>query len=93
MTAPAFPLLIAIAAAPAGLAVGLAYFALVRKSAEQLAAGRGWLHPSLLTALRLAAAAAFFAAAARCGAAPLLAAFCGFLLARWLTVRTLRRPG
>ena len=47
-----------------------------------LRTGRGWLAPVALTLGRTGAAVVFLALAARLGAASLLAAFLGFLLAR-----------
>jgi hypothetical protein len=47
--------------------------------------------PAALTLGRFAAAALFFAAAARWGALPLLSAFLGFLSARGVTLRATQR--
>ncbi len=77
----------------AGFVVGLLYFATVQRTAVLFAAGRGWLAPVALTVGRIGAAATFLALAARLGAAPLLAAFAGFLLARAVALRVARRPG
>ncbi len=76
-----------------GFIFGLAYFAAVQWTAVLFAAGCGWLAPLALTLGRAGAAAAFLALAARLGAASLLAAFAGFLLARALALRLARRPG
>ena len=70
----------------AGSALGALYFALLRETAS--------LRPlPALSALaaRIVVATAFFLAAARFGAAPLLAAFAGFLVARALALRIMRR--
>ncbi len=86
------PVLLA-AMALAGIAFGLIYFAAVQRTAILFAAGRGWLAPVALTIARIALAAAFLAFAARLGAAPLLAAFAGFMLARAVALRAARRAG
>ena len=77
----------------AGFVFGLAYFAAVQRTALLFAAGRGWLAPVALTVGRIGAAVLFLALAARLGAAPLLAGFAGFLLARAVALRAARRPG
>ena len=77
----------------AGFVFGLAYFAAVQRTALLFAAGRGWLAPVALTVGRIGAAVLFLALAARLGAAPLLAGFAGFLLARAVALRVARRPG
>lgn len=76
-------------AALAGLAVGLAHFAVLRLTADALAGG--FLLPAALTLARLMAVTAGFATVASLGAGPLLAAFVGFLLARRLAVDPVRR--
>lgn len=80
------------AMAAAGLAFGLAYFAALRRTVLLLGSG-GRLGPAALSLGRIAAAVIFLGLAARFGAVPLLAAFLGFLLARALALRALRRPG
>lgn len=75
----------------AGFVFGLLYFAAVQRTTSLFAAGRGWLVPVALTIARIAAAATFLALAARLGAAPLLAAFAGFLLARAAALRAARK--
>jgi hypothetical protein len=75
----------------AGLAFGLLYFASVRRTAALLTARKGLAWPLAFTFGRIAAAALFLALAARLGAAPLLAAFLGFLLARTVALRKARR--
>jgi hypothetical protein len=82
-----------VAAGLAGFILGLAYFAAVQRTALLFVAGRGWLAPVALTLARIAAAVLFLALAARLGAAPLLAGFAGFLLARAVALRVARRPG
>ena len=77
----------------AGLALGLAYFAVLRRTAELLGTGGGRLQPLLLTLARIAAAALAFFFAARLGAAPLLAAFLGFLAARAFALHRVRSNG
>lgn len=89
----AHPLLPVAAFAAAGVVLGLAYFALLRRTTVLLAGGRGWMLPVLLTLARLAAVAALLVAAARFGAAVLLAAFLGFLLARAVSLRAGRSAG
>jgi N-ATPase, AtpR subunit len=77
----------------AGFVFGIAYFGAVQRTATLFAAGSGWLAPAALTIARIAAAATLLAYAAKLGAAPLLAAFAGFLLARAVALRAARRPG
>jgi len=82
---------LALAMGFAGLAFGLVYFAVVRRSVALFVAGRGWLAPVALTLGRLGAALLFFALTAKIGASALLAAFLGVLLARTLALRAGRR--
>jgi hypothetical protein len=82
-----------IAAAIAGAAFGVAYFAMVRRTAALFAQGEGWLGAAALTFGRLAAAIVFFGLIARLGAGPLLAAFAGFLGGRAVVLRAERRTG
>lgn len=77
----------------AGFAVGLVYFAMLRRTAELYGAGRGWLGPAALTLGRVAGVAILLAFAAKLGAGPLLAAFLGFLVARMAMLHTVRRSG
>jgi hypothetical protein len=74
----------------AGTMLGLGYFAALHRTAT-LVAGGFWLRPAGLTIARLAAAAAGLGVAARIGAPALLAAFAGFLLARAIALRLVRR--
>ena len=76
----------------AGFAFGLVYFAAVKRTATLFAAGSGWLAPAALTIARIASAATLLALAAKPGAASLLAAFAGFMLARTVALRAARRP-
>lgn len=76
--------------AAAGLAFGWAYFAVLRRAVSLYCAGDGALRAGALTIGRLAAAVAFFAAAAHLGALPLLAALLGFVVARMLAMREAR---
>ena len=78
---------LAIAMALAGFAFGLLYFAAMQRTALFLATRRGWFAPVALTVGRIAAAAGFLVLAAKLGAAPLLAAFIGILLARAVALR------
>jgi N-ATPase, AtpR subunit len=75
----------------AGFGLGLAYFATLRRAVVIFASGRGWLGPLGLTLGRIGAAALFFAAAAKLGAAALIAGLCGLLLARTFAVRPANR--
>ena len=77
----------------AGLMFGLLYFALLKRSVTLFVGGRSWLGPLALTLGRIGAAIAFLSVAAKLGAAPLLAAFVGFLMARALALRAERRAG
>ncbi len=81
----------AVAMAIAGVAFGLTYFATLRRSVAALAGGGGWVRPLALTLARLGAAVVFLALAAKLGAAALIAAFLGFLLARTIALRAARR--
>ncbi len=76
-----------IAMALAGFGFGFLYFAALHRTAILFASQRGWLFPVALTLLRIGAAAGFLTLAAKLGAAPLLSAFAGFLLARTLALR------
>jgi len=84
-------LLTAPAAALFGLVFGLLYFDGVQRTATQIAARDGWWRPLGLTLLRLAGAVLLFGFMAQLGALPLLAAFLGFVAARIITLRAVRR--
>lgn len=82
-------LALGFAAMTAGLAFGLAYFAVLRRTID-LYGGGSHLVPAVLTLGRVAGAILFLGFAARLGALPLLAVFGGFLLARSLALRAAR---
>lgn len=84
---------LAAAMAAAGLLIGLFYFAALRRTVQLYGAGRSRLGPAALTIGRIGGAAAFLVLAARLGALPLLAAFAGFLVARAIALRAVRRAG
>ena len=86
----AHSLALALVAATAGLAFGLAYFAVLRRTSDLYGTGGSRLVPAALTLGRVAGAMLFFGFAARLGALPLLAVFGGFLLARLLALRAVR---
>jgi hypothetical protein len=73
-----------------GLAFGLAYFAVLRRTVDLHSAGHGRFAPTILTLGRLVAAILFLGVAARVGTLPLLSSFIGFLLARALALRAVR---
>lgn len=76
-----------LATAVTGLGFGLVYFAALRRTVALFAADGGWRGPVALTVGRIAAAVVLLAFVARLGAAPLVAAFVGFLLARAFALR------
>jgi hypothetical protein len=84
------PLLV-VAMAPAGFALGLGYFAAIRRTAALLAGGGGWLPATALTLGRFGVAALLFGLAARLGWPALLALFAGFLCARPVALRLMGR--
>ena len=86
---PELTLLMAVA----GLAFGFVYFASLKRSVSLFVGGKGWLGPLALTLGRIGAAAALLFVAAQLGAAPLLASFIGFLMARALALRIGTRRG
>ena len=75
----------------AGFIFGLLYFAALKRSVALFVGGEGWFGPLVLTLGRIGAAAGFLMLAAKLGAAPLLAAFVGFLLARTVALRAVVR--
>ncbi|MGC1860991.1 MAG: ATP synthase subunit I [Methylocystis sp.] len=79
-----------LAMAFAGFILGLAYFAALRRTVADLAAGNGRLFLSWLALARYGGVAIFLAFAARLGAISLLATFVGFLLARLVALSALR---
>ncbi len=72
---------------------GLLYFAALKRCVALLVGGQGWLGPLALTLGRIGAAAGILFVAAKLGAAPLLAVFIGFLMARAVALRAERRAG
>jgi len=84
---------VALLAASAGFAFGLLYFAALKRCVVVFVAGRSLLAPLGLTLVRFGAAVVCLGLAAQLGAAALLAAFVGFLLARTLVLRLARRSG
>ncbi len=88
---PSSEFIAGLVAVPAGVAFGLAYFRLLRRSARLLAAGEGKRLSIAYAVGRLGAAVALFFVAARLGAWPLLAFFAGFLVAREIALRPERR--
>lgn len=81
---------LALAMASAGFALGLVYFAALRRTVDGVAGGNGRLFLSALTLGRYGAAAILFTLAARLGAIPLLATLLGFLTARVVALRAVR---
>jgi hypothetical protein len=80
---------LAMIMAGSGFIFGLAYFAALRRTAISFTAGRR-LAALALTLGRIGAAVLFLGLAAKLGAASLLAAFSGFLLARMVALRDVR---
>jgi N-ATPase, AtpR subunit len=80
---------LAMTMAASGFVFGLAYFAVLRRTATSFATGRR-LAALVFTLGRIGAAVLFLGLAAKLGAASLLAAFAGFLLARMLALRGAR---
>ena len=87
MTAVLSSWALAAAVGVAGLAAGLAYFALLRRTAVLFLVPGGGRTALLLTAVRMAAAGLLLWLAARQGALPLLAALGGFVVARMIALR------
>ena len=75
---------------PIGFALGLVYFAALRRTAL-LVLKRAVLPAIALTVGRGAAAVGVFGLAAWLGFGPLIAAFAGFMAARWAALREARR--
>jgi hypothetical protein len=87
MSALAWALLFALL----GYGAGLIHFASLAHGVRRLVeGGRSWQAPALLL-LRFAVSAAVMVAAARSGTLPLIAALGGWLLARTLRLRAVRR--
>jgi N-ATPase, AtpR subunit len=76
-----------------GFAFGLFYFMSLKRSVTLFVGGKSWLGALALTLGRIGACVVFLYGAARLGAAPLLAAFAGFLTARALALRAERKAG
>lgn len=83
---PSAPLL-----ATGGFALGMMYFASLRRGVRLSVERHAWVRYVLSALARITAAALFFAFAVHWGAPALLAAFVGFLAARHLAVRAARR--
>jgi N-ATPase, AtpR subunit len=83
--------LLAFAAAFVGLLFGIINFAALRRNVELYTGGLSGFAAAALTFGRLGGAVVLFSLAAKLGALPLLSAFLGFLLARWLALRAARR--
>lgn len=77
--------------AVAGFALGVVYFASLRRGVHLAIARQAWLPCMAWGFLRIAAATLFFTFAVRWGLPALLAAFAGFLAARTLALRGARR--
>jgi F1F0 ATPase subunit 2 len=74
-----------------GLALGIAYFAMLRSSVDRLGRRPGRLGAVALSLVRISVAIAVFIFVARMGALPLLVSFLGFLAARsWALLRVRR---
>lgn len=89
MNGPA--LAFAAATAAGGLVLGLGYFMALQWTADLYGSGRSRIAAGLLTIGRIAAIVLFLVLAARFGALPLLTAFLGFLVARGIALRTMKR--
>ena len=77
--------------AVAGFALGVVYFASLRRGVHRAIARQAWLPCMAWGIVRIAAATLFFTFAVRWGLPALLAAFTGFLAARTLALRGARR--
>ena len=77
--------------AAAGFALGIGYFASLRRGLRLAVTRRAWFTYGLSAVARILAAALLLTFAARWGLPALLAAFAGFLIARHLAVRAARR--
>lgn len=84
---------IAVLMASGGFAMGLLYFAGLRRTVDLIVAGRERFNHPALALGRIGAAAICLAFAGVVGAVPLLATFLGFLLARNLAMHTAGRAG
>lgn len=88
-----FASLVGLASAMAftGFAFGLVYFAALRQTAALIAAGGDRRRLSAFTIGRMGVVTILLTLAARLGATPLLATFLGFLVARGVALRAMRR--
>jgi len=77
--------------AVAGLALGVVYFASMRRGVQLSIARQAWLSYLAWAFVRIAATALCFTFAVHWGLSALLAAFAGFLVARTLALRGARR--
>jgi N-ATPase, AtpR subunit len=82
---------LALAMTFAGFAAGLVYFIALHRTVALFSAGGSRLGPSALTLGRIVAITILLALAARLGAAPLIATFLGFLVARAVALHATRR--
>lgn len=87
---PSAELVVASAMLAVGIAFGLAYFRALRWTIRRRGTHTLVIHV-VASLVRLLGAALLFGAAARLGALPLLAAFAGFLLARAISMRAVRK--
>jgi len=71
----------------AGLAAGLAYFAVLRVNVRLYLNGTARWQPLILHGVRTTAAVALFWVLANQGAAPMLAGLAGFITARFIALR------
>ena len=88
----AFPWLL-LAILVAGLVFGFIYFGMLWRTVDFYSSRYSWFWPTVLTFGRIAGAAMLFSCAAKSGAAPLLAACLGFLLARSAALYLVHRSG
>jgi hypothetical protein len=77
-------------AALAGFALGWGYFHALHRTIDLVVHGERWRSPLLLTIARIGSAVLVFGGAAQFGAGALLASLAGFLLARFVMLRSLR---
>ena len=84
-------ILLALVAAPAGLAIGIFHFALLRRSVDLYTGSRDGLMAAALTLGRIVCTVLFFGLAVRPGAPTLLAALLGLLSARAVALRAAQR--
>lgn len=85
--------LVALLMAFVGLASGMVYFRGLRLGVDIFVAGHGWLMPTGLTIARITGLIGILSLATLLGPIALIACFLGFLLARAITLRSLRKDG